>query len=158
MSEIPFFEQKDGTYEVHHSQGLQCMLLVIDDDPAMRTLLSDELSDEGCRVIEAGDGKQALGQLKFFTPDLVITDFRMPYGGFEFLASLRIAVPETPIILVTAFGDSRTKAMAIERGVNMYLDKPVRMAELKAAMSQVCKISQCRNADIMTSRGAPHER
>lgn len=158
MTDIGFFRENDGPCRAHASKGGDCVILVIDDDPAMRTLLSDELSEEGCHVAEAGDGNHAWDQLKFFAPDLIITDFRMPYGGFEFLASLRIAVPETPIILVTAFGDSFTKAMAIERGVNMYLDKPVRMAELKAAMSQVCKISQCRNANIMPSRGTPHER
>jgi DNA-binding response OmpR family regulator len=124
-----------------------CAILVVDDDAAMRNLLVDEFQEEGYQVIEACDGQEALSQLKTFTPDMVVTDLRMPFGGFDYLHELRAAVPRCPIILVTAFGDSQTKGLALECGVSAYFDKPMRIGELKDKMRQV-----------LGTRGLDHKR
>ncbi len=127
-----------------------CQILVVDDDAAMRSLLVDELQEEGCRAIEASDGNDALVQLETFTPDLIITDFKMPGGGFEFFQNLQRIVPGCPIVLITAFGDSHTKSKARECGVIAYMDKPVRIADLKASLTHICQMNPCRHSAPLT--------
>lgn len=123
-----------------------CKILVIDDDAAMRSLLVDELQERGCRVIEASNGNDALVQLQTVTPDLIITDLKMPGGGFDFFRHLQRTVPGCPIVLITAFGDSQTKAKAQECGVISYMEKPVRIADLKTSLTNICQKNPCRNS------------
>lgn len=127
-----------------------CQILVVDDDAAMRSLLVDELEEEGCHVIEARDGEDALLQLQTLKPDLIITDLKMPGGGFEFFRNLQHTVPDCPIVLITAFGDSNTKAKAQECGINVYMDKPVRIADLKASLTNICQVNPCRHSSPIT--------
>ena len=128
----------------------KCQILVVDDDAAMRSLLVDELQEQGCRVIEAIDGNDALLQLQTFTPDLIIADLKMPGGGFEFFQNLQKTVPDCPIVLITAFGDSQTKAKAQECGVVAYMEKPVRIADLKASLTHICQMKPCRHSSQIT--------
>lgn len=113
------------------------VLLVVEDDHAMRSLLCDELWDMGYRLIEAGDGDEALQRLGETKPNLILTDLRMPAGGLDYLMRLRTVVPNCPIILMTAFGDPKVKDKALESGVAAYFDKPVRLAELKTAIHRI---------------------
>lgn len=113
------------------------MVLLVEDDRAMRSLLCDELWDMGLRILEAGDGDEALQRISEAAPDLIVTDLRMPAGGLDYLSRLRSLAPSCPIILMTAFGDAHTKTEALRRGVATYFDKPVRMADLKAAIRQL---------------------
>lgn len=127
-----------------------CQILVVDDDAAMRSLLVDELQEQGCRVIEARNGKDALIQLQTFTPDLIITDFKMPDGGFGFIKNLQKTLPRCPIVLITAFGDSHTKTQAQECGVIAYMDKPVRIADLKVSLAHICQMNPCKHSSPLT--------
>lgn len=103
----------------------------------MRSLLCDELWDMGYRIVEAGDGHAAIEQISRSLPDLILTDFRMPAGGLDYVIRLRTLAPDCPIIVMTAFGDAETKAEASRCGVAAYFDKPVRVADLKAAIRQL---------------------
>ena len=109
-------------------------ILVADDDPAMRSLVSDELKEDGYRVVQVADGLEVLHCLKDMSPDLVITDLRMPHGGMDLVARIRSVVPSTPVILMTAFGDKETESLAYKWGASAYFNKPVRMGELKDAV------------------------
>jgi CheY-like chemotaxis protein len=113
------------------------MLLVVEDDLAMRSLLCDELWDLGVRIIEAGDGDEALERISESVPDLIVTDLRMPAGGLDYVARLRTLAPACPIILMTAFGDAKTREQAKQYGVAAYFDKPVRMQDLKTAIKKL---------------------
>lgn len=113
------------------------MLLVVEDDREMRSLICDELWDLGLKIKEAADGDEALEAILASQPDLILTDLRMPAGGFDYVARLRTLAPNCPIILMTAFGDSKTKAEALQRGVTAYFDKPVRMRELRSAIKEL---------------------
>ena len=113
------------------------VLLIVEDDPAMRSLLCDELWDLGYRIMEAADGDQALDQIAECRPDLILTDLRMPAGGLDYIARIHTLSPHCPIILMTAFGSAETKAQAIRYGVAAYFDKPVRIADLKAAIQKL---------------------
>jgi len=112
-------------------------ILVADDDPAMRSLVSDELKDEGYRVVQVSDGLEVLHCLGDVAPDLIITDLRMPHGGMDVVARIKKAVPTTPVILMTAFGDRETESLAYKWGVSAYFNKPVRMADLKEAVKNL---------------------
>lgn len=106
-------------------------VLVADDDPAMRSLVSDELKEEGYRVLQVADGNAALECVGQASPDLIVTDLRMPQGGMELVARLRASAPSTPIVLMTAFGDKATETLAYKWGASAFFNKPVRMAKLK---------------------------
>ncbi len=103
----------------------------------MRSLISDELRDAGYGVFQVSDGREALGGLTQFQPDLVITDLRMPQGGMSFVARLKATAPKTPVIVMTAFGDKDTESLAYERGASAYFNKPVRMVDLMDAVHKL---------------------
>ncbi len=115
------------------------VLLVVEDDAPMRSLLCDEVWDLGCRIVEAGDGDEALRRAMDIPPDVIVTDLRMPAGGLDYLSRLRTAIPACPIIVMTAFGDAKTKNEVVKLGVAAYFDKPVRMTELKVAIGRLIK-------------------
>lgn len=117
--------------------GGQPVLLVAEDDKEMRSLLCDELRDLGCRIVEAGDGNEAIERAREMAPSLILTDLRMPGGGLGYIGRLRLVVPTCPIVLMTAFGDSSVRETAQRFGISAYFDKPVRMAELKDSIFQL---------------------
>lgn len=113
------------------------MLLVVEDDRDMRSLLCDELWDEGYQLREAANGDEALVAVLKAVPDLIITDLKMPAGGVDYVNRLRTFAPQCPIILMTAFGDTKTKEEALKSGATAYFDKPVRLAELKITIKEL---------------------
>jgi CheY-like chemotaxis protein len=116
---------------------VQQVLLVAEDDKEMRSLLCDELRDLGCRIVEAGDGNEAIERAREMTPSLILTDLRMPGGGLGYIGRLRIVMPTCPIVLITAFGDPSVKETSQRFGISAYFDKPVRMGELKASVKRL---------------------
>ena len=142
MSQVPVLNQ---------SLSQTCTIIVVDDDSAMRSLLVDELSENGCRVVESVDGYDVFAKLEVHVPNLVITDFKMPGGGFEYLQRLKGVLQQCPVILITAFGNSQTKKKALAYGMAAYFDKPVRLTDLKGALQQFCPLNQgdtCQNSPI----------
>ena len=113
------------------------ILLIAEDDPEMRALLHDELSDLGLPVQEAADGNEALRMVQKIHPLLILTDLRMPAGGLAYISKIRTSAPGVPIVLITSFGDAQTKAEALAIGVNAYFDKPVRLSELRGAVKRL---------------------
>ena len=122
---------KQGEETVNRKQAV---LLVVEDDRDMRSLLCDELWDLGCRIVEAADGDEALEQIAENHPDVILTDLRMPAGGLDYVVRLRTLAPFSPIILMTAFGDAHTRAEAVKHGVVAYFDKPMRLGVLKTVV------------------------
>ncbi len=113
------------------------VLLIADDDQEMRSLLCDELWDLGVSIREAVDGGEALRSVLDTRPTLILTDLHMPAGGLDYISRLRTCVPGVPIVLLTSFGDSKTRADALAIGVEAYFDKPVRLSELKGAVRRL---------------------
>ena len=118
-------------------KGKRVNVLVADDDPEMRSLVSDELKEEGYRVTQVADGEEALRSLERSPVDVIITDLRMPHGGMAFVARVKATVPRAPVILMTAFGDKETESLAYKWGASAYFNKPVRMWELKEAVRKL---------------------
>ena len=115
----------------------QAVVLIAEDDREMRSLLCDELFDLGVSIREAADGDEALRSVLDTRPTLILTDLRMPAGGLDYISRLRTFAPGVPIVLLTSFGDSKTKADALAIGVEAYFDKPVRLDEIKGAVRRL---------------------
>ncbi len=99
---------------------------VIDDDASSRELLARVLGARGWQVEQLADGREALDRLAAgASPDLVVSDIRMAeVGGLEVTEAFRKDAPDTPVILVTAFGNVDGAVEAIRRGAFDYVSKP----------------------------------
>ncbi len=112
-------------------------ILVVDDDAEMRALLVELLRHEGCDTVQAANGAEALIRLRTESFAAIILDKNMPgLSGLDLLPGLRKICPETPVILITAFGDVETYVDAMEKGASAYLFKPFGMEELLQALRQ----------------------
>jgi DNA-binding response OmpR family regulator len=97
------------------------------------------LTQEGFRVVTAGDGRQALFLARQEKPDLIVLDIMMPeMGGYDFMR-LHRKEQETPIILLTARVEDDDKVLGLELGADDYLTKPFRPRELVARIRAVLR-------------------
>lgn len=118
-------------------------VLVIDNDSGMRALLRDFLEREGLRVLEEGSCEGAMATVESNRLDAVILDKEMPnMSGLDFLALLRRRWPDTPVILITAFGGPVVADEAQRRGAARYLEKPFRVTQLLEAIQTVTKTKE----------------
>jgi two-component system KDP operon response regulator KdpE len=107
-------------------------ILVVDDEPQITRVLKTTLSSQGYGVRTASDGDEAIQMLKEWTPDLVITDLRMPnLGGLELCRQIR-AKSRVPIIVLSVKGEERIKVEALDAGADDYVTKPFGVHELLA--------------------------
>ncbi len=105
-------------------------ILVVDDEANARSALAELLKQEGYGVESAADGFKALGHFEDFTPDLVLTDLKMPgMDGIELLKKLRELDAELPVVVMTAFGGVETAVAAMREGAADYLTKPINVDE-----------------------------
>ncbi len=112
-------------------------VLVVEDDGDMRSLLRDGLRTEGYVLHEAEDGDDAVVSVLRAAPDLIITEIRLAAGGVEYIARLRVFVPNCPIVVMTAFGDERVKASVLRAGATAYFSKPAHLSELRACVRRL---------------------
>jgi CheY-like chemotaxis protein len=116
-------------------------LLVIDDEPVLRSLLSDMLSACGYETDVAADGASGLAQFREQRYEAVITDLLMPgMNGLEVATALRTIDPEVQVILLTGSAPSLTSNRARESGVTTLLHKPIALTDLKAAVDAACRV------------------
>lgn len=113
------------------------VVLIVEDDREMRSLLCDEFCGTGYQLREARDGDEAFLAVLQSVPDLILTDLRMPAGGDDYISRLRTVAPRCPIVVITAFGDATLKSRVLKAGANAYFDKPVRLANLKNCVQQL---------------------
>ncbi|MFI7600090.1 response regulator transcription factor [Actinoplanes sp. NPDC049681] len=101
-------------------------ILVVDDDPGIRSLLTDVLEMEGYEVSVAVDGLAAVQAVEAAAPDFVILDVMMPgLDGFAVLSAIRAQGGEpVPVLMLTAAAEPGTNARAWADGVDYYLAKP----------------------------------
>jgi two-component system, OmpR family, KDP operon response regulator KdpE len=107
-------------------------ILVVDDEPQITRVLKTTLSSQGYGIRTAADGKQALQEMKSWTPDLVITDLRMPnMDGLQLCRAIR-AESRVPIIVLSVKGEETIKVEALDAGADDYITKPFNVNELLA--------------------------
>ena len=106
-------------------------ILVVDDEEAIREVVSTMLESKGYRCTAVSNGRAAQDQVKKSTPDLVLSDMIMPeMDGIKLLDWLREYDPEIPVIMVTAIHDISTALEAIRRGAYDYILKPFEKDQL----------------------------
>jgi two-component system response regulator PilR (NtrC family) len=107
-------------------------ILIVDDEESMREFLSIMLHREGYQVDSAADGAQALIRLKEHAYDLVITDIKMPrVDGFGVLDHIIDRVPDTAVIMITAFSTTGQAVEAMKKGAYDYITKPFNNEEIR---------------------------
>ncbi len=112
-------------------------ILLIDDDPTLRELLSDHLLRAGYRVLAAANGPEGLRLVTEAQSDLVVLDLMMPgMDGWEVCSQVR-ALSSIPIILLTAKSEEIDKLRGFRLGVDDYVTKPFSFAELTARIGAV---------------------
>ena len=117
-------------------------VLVIDDDPDMRQVLSDFLQRSGYRVVEAANGQEAMFAAESERIDVVILDKEMPgMNGLDVLSFFRQRCPRLPIIFITAFGGHEDEDESRRRGAWLYIEKPFRVATVVDAVQSVLEKS-----------------
>jgi DNA-binding NtrC family response regulator len=113
-------------------------ILVVDDEPAQRELVLGFLKKQGFDVAAAESGVKALQLFRQESIDLILTDQKMPnLSGSALLQAVRAINPETPVILMTAFGSIEAAVSAIQGGATDYLTKPLNLDELLFRIRQV---------------------
>lgn len=101
-------------------------MLIVDDEANARAALSEILREEGYETETAADGFKALGRLANFTPDLILTDLKMPgLDGIGLLREARTAAPSAALVVMTAFGTIDSAVEAMKLGAENYLTKPL---------------------------------
>jgi len=111
---------------------MSSLILIVDDEPAIRRLLRTSLGAEGFRTEEAATGRAALEALRGQTPDLVLLDLGLPdIEGLDLVREIR-SFSAVPIVVLSAREDERGKVAALELGADDYVTKPFGMAELIA--------------------------
>jgi DNA-binding NtrC family response regulator len=113
-------------------------ILVVDDEDALRTVLSAELNSEGYDVGTAADGLEAvteLGKKKF---DLVLLDIKMPnMNGFEVLKVIKEKHAGTKVIMLTGFADLKNAIESKKLGAEDFVSKPYDLVDLLTTIDRV---------------------
>ncbi|MBI2879614.1 MAG: sigma-54-dependent Fis family transcriptional regulator, partial [Candidatus Rokubacteria bacterium] len=102
------------------------LILIVDDEKAIRTALSGILEDEGYRVASAGAGTEALARVADELPELVILDIWMPdLDGLETLAELKRLHPDLAVVMISGHGTIETAVKATKLGAYDFIEKPL---------------------------------
>jgi two-component system, OmpR family, phosphate regulon response regulator PhoB len=121
------------------------LVLVVEDEAPLVTLLRYNLEKEGFSVCEAGDGEEALVQIAERKPDLVLLDWMLPLvSGIEVCRRIRRS-PETrslPVIILTARGEETDRVRGLDSGADDYVVKPFSPSELVARLRAVMRRAQ----------------
>ena len=123
-------EETDIT-EIMNNTGLRTPhILIVDDENLIRWSLKNMLQKIGFDITVADSGDAAMEKLCELRFDLVITDMKLPRAdGFQVAAAVRKYSPDAPIIMISAFGDSRSREKAREFKIDYFMDKPFDFTE-----------------------------
>ena len=109
----------------------------VDDDPRLRSLITDELTDEGVEAIACRSGQELLDLLEIESVDLILLDLMMPVmDGFTCLQHLKARQQTAPILVVTAFNDESKRQESLDQGASDYILKPDLFERLPELLQQ----------------------
>lgn len=115
-------------------------ILVVDDEENARIGLSRLLTNEGFLVDSVSNGYEALNYLRQQDVNLIISDINMPeMNGISFLKELNKNFPKSNVIMITAYGGVESYIEAMNLGVFEYINKPVKIEELKSILKKIFK-------------------
>ncbi|MEU6256804.1 response regulator transcription factor [Streptomyces sp. NPDC047043] len=119
-------------------------ILVVDDDPRIRSLVRRQLNDAGYEVVEVTDGRAALERIAGEAPALVVLDLSLPeVGGLDVLRAVRTgragAAEDLPVIILSGRNGETDRIIGLDLGADDYLVKPFSPAELAARVRSVLR-------------------
>jgi DNA-binding response OmpR family regulator len=115
-------------------------VLVVDDDPIVREVLSSYLLRAGLAVDEAGDGEAALRTFERAHPDLVVLDLTLPrIDGLEVFRRMRAVRGDLPVVMLTARGEESERVLGLEVGADDYITKPFSNRELVLRVQSILR-------------------
>jgi nitrogen regulation protein NR(I) len=130
-------------------------VLIVDDEPNLRKILSAQLSRDGYDVLTAEDGEQGLQLLREHHIDLIVTDLKMPkVDGMTLLKKALEEEPELPIVLITAHGTIDTAVEALKSGAFDFVTKPFDKDEVRQIVSKALRTRELRGADATPTPAA----
>lgn len=121
------------------------LVMIVEDEAALVTMLRYNLEKEGFRVSEASDGEEALTVVEETSPDLILLDWMLPMmSGIEVCRQLRRkpGTKEVPIVMITARGEEQDKIRGLNTGADDYITKPFSMPELMARIRALLRRTQ----------------
>jgi two-component system KDP operon response regulator KdpE len=128
-------------------------ILIIDDEPQIRKLLSITLQGNGYKVMEAANGKMGISLASANSPDLILLDLWLPdISGFDVLQSIKIWF-QKPVIILSVINQEEEIVKALDLGASDYLTKPFRSAELLARIRTALR-NQIRSSSVIYQSGA----
>jgi len=115
-------------------------ILVVDNQPGVRCLLTTVFEEEGHEVRTASDGLEAVEEVKICRPDLMFMDVRMPnMSGLEALRLIKHISPDTKVVLMTAYVSDETIQKAVQNGALCCMSKPFDIEWLKSFVDDQCR-------------------
>lgn len=127
-------------------------ILIVDDDPSMRTALMESVRRLGFDVQGATDGADAVERVSRYKPWLVVTDLKMPrLSGLDLIKEIKSRSPQTLMVLMTAYGTVETAVEAMKYGASDYILKPFSTDLLERVIANL----KARGADDSATPAAP---
>jgi two-component system OmpR family response regulator len=128
----------------------RAVVLCVDDDEGLQTVVTHYLESEGYRTLTAGNGQAMMDVLQSETPNIILLDLVMPdTDGISVLAQLRSG-KKIPVIVVSGKSDTTEKIVCLEMGADDYMTKPFEMRELSARIKAVLRRSTETPASMTT--------
>jgi DNA-binding NtrC family response regulator len=131
-------------------------ILIADDDLSMRQALAESLESCGFEVETAENGADALRKFQQGKFEVVVTDMRMPkMTGMDVLRGIKKIAPQTPVILITAYGTVKTAVEAMKEGAAEFIMKPFSLDELEFAVRNVLATNKADEEGKAAESGPP---
>ena len=138
--------------------GKRLKIMVVDDEKIALDSMEQALNDEGYDVVIAHNGVEAMERLKETSFDLVLTDLIMgDVDGHDVLKEIRKSCPDTRVIMITGYATVDTAVEAIRMGAFHYIEKPVRIAELKSLVRDASGIGPAGPKPVLCLAAADSE-
>ncbi|SYZ74243.1 Response regulator receiver modulated metal dependent phosphohydrolase (fragment) [Candidatus Zixiibacteriota bacterium] len=134
-------------------------ILIVDDEPLVRSVLEQLLQRKGYSIKAVGGGREALEQLKSARIDLVVSDIRMPeMDGFELLQVVKKSFPDVGVIMMTGYGDAGSVKEALSLGADEYITKPFKGPEVSLIIERAYWrfLSNQKNFQMVQAKAGSH--
>ncbi len=126
---------------------MSATILLIDDDASLRRVTQYHLEKAGFRVRTAGSGAEGIEEFQRYNAELVITDVKLgDMSGLDVLATIKETSPETPVIVITAFGSIEMAVEAMQRGAFNFITKPFDRDTLRHTCAKALELRRLRDA------------
>lgn len=134
-------------------------VLVVDDEPIARANIEYVLKKEGYQITTAGNGIEALEEMKRRDFELILTDLKMEkMDGIQLLESVKRTSPQTEIVMITGYATVSSAVDALKKGASHYLPKPIDLDELRATVRQIRerkRVMQSSRSPVLCFSGPP---